>query len=300
MEVFTRPVAEFINKLQCPDCAQGTLALDETCLSCTHCRAQFPIIEALPFLFPTAQLAEWQARDQRVRRTKATEAGSSYHWQTYQIESFLPAENHGREVLLLGCGDGEERPLLQQLGYQTLAFDVIRSRGTDFLADAHRLPLQDASVDMVLTMQVFEHLHAPWLAAAEIARVLRPGGWLIGSVAFLKPYHHSYFHITHQGVALLLAKNGIVVDKVAGAQNLTYSLYGNLIPLGNRQISRKVYGAFDRLLYRLRCWLWARKTGLDPQQPTDRFDASLSLSFAEYEKIRFAPAVVFRGQKRHE
>lgn len=39
-----------------------------------------------------------------------------------------------------------------------------------------RLPLEDSSVDMVISEWVFEHLEAPRTTIAEAARILRPGG----------------------------------------------------------------------------------------------------------------------------
>lgn len=44
--------------------------------------------------------------------------------------------------------------------------------------DGARLPLGDASVDLVLSDHVFEHLGDPGAAAAELDRVLKPGGWI--------------------------------------------------------------------------------------------------------------------------
>jgi SAM-dependent methyltransferase len=40
------------------------------------------------------------------------------------------------------------------------------------------LPLPDAAVDMIVANWVFEHLEQPRFAARELARVLRPGGWI--------------------------------------------------------------------------------------------------------------------------
>lgn len=224
-------------------------------------------------------------------------SGGAYHWREYNIEDYLPSAENCREVLLLGCGDAGEINFLQQLGYKTAAFDIVRSSGTDFLADAHRLPLHNETFDMVLSMQVLEHLHSPWVAVGEIARVLRPGGWFIGSVAFLKPYHNSYFHMTHKGIISLLGAYGLQVDKFAGAQSLIYTIFGQWVPLGSRSASRFLYSTFEKLLFSLRGRLWSLRTQMDPYQPTSRFDPNAHLSFYDFEKLRFAPAVVFRAKK---
>ncbi len=50
------------------------------------------------------------------------------------------------------------------------------ARATFVDADAHDLPFADSSVDVVRSERVFQHLDDPERAAAEIARILRPGG----------------------------------------------------------------------------------------------------------------------------
>jgi ubiquinone/menaquinone biosynthesis C-methylase UbiE len=58
--------------------------------------------------------------------------------------------------------------------------DVAGPLRTSFLrADGERLPLADASIDVVVFTEVIEHLLRPELAVWEIARVLRPGGVLV-------------------------------------------------------------------------------------------------------------------------
>ena len=47
-----------------------------------------------------------------------------------------------------------------------------------------REAIPDASFDLVLSSEVFEHVNRPWLAAAEIARILRPGGLAITYTVF--------------------------------------------------------------------------------------------------------------------
>ncbi len=170
-------------------------------------------------------------------------SGGAYHWHEYGIDELLPPA------------------FLVEAGYRPLGVDVRQmGGGTDVIADAHFLPLADACVDLVLSMQVFEHLRAPWLAAAEVARVLRPGGCFVGSVAFLKPYHGSYFHMTHKGVHQLFLQAGLATD------------------------------AARSLSWRLTC----RK---DPNAVSQRFDEDFPLSFRTFDRLRFAPAIVFRARK---
>jgi SAM-dependent methyltransferase len=57
---------------------------------------------------------------------------------------------------------------------QTIVADITDCRDT----------IPDASFDLVISSDVFEHLTRPWLAAAEIARILRPGGLAITHTLF--------------------------------------------------------------------------------------------------------------------
>jgi SAM-dependent methyltransferase len=47
-----------------------------------------------------------------------------------------------------------------------------------------RATIPDASFDLVVSSDVFEHIDRPWLAAAEIARILKPGGLAITHTLF--------------------------------------------------------------------------------------------------------------------
>lgn len=49
--------------------------------------------------------------------------------------------------------------------------------------------LSDGSFDVIISVDVFEHIDRPWLAAAEITRLLRPGGLSYTSTLFAWRYH---------------------------------------------------------------------------------------------------------------
>lgn len=77
------------------------------------------------------------------------------------------------------------------------------------------LSFSDDSVDGLICLDVLEHVAQPFKAAAEISRVLRPGGRLVLTVPFLTSYHGKdggsqsheaypdYWRMTHSGIAAL-------------------------------------------------------------------------------------------------
>lgn len=76
-------------------------------------------------------------------------------------------------------------------------------RNTDVVADVHRLPFADGAFAAVVALNAFEHYRDPFLAAREIARVLRPGGRLFIHTAFLQPLHEPpwhFFNATSYGI----------------------------------------------------------------------------------------------------
>jgi SAM-dependent methyltransferase len=90
----------------------------------------------------------------------------------------------------LGCGDGTVLWTLHRRGLltgPTYAVDVApervrRAEGVapgvvGVVADATRVPLADGSVDGVVASMVIEHVPDDAALVAEVARLLRPGGW---------------------------------------------------------------------------------------------------------------------------
>lgn len=108
---------------------------------------------------------------------------------TQFIERHIPADRNVH-IVDLGCGDGIVLHFLERAGYHhTLGIDV----SAEQVARARRLGLShvvqgrisdyfdtaaDASVDVLLLMDVLEHLTPDELFATldEVVRVLRPGG----------------------------------------------------------------------------------------------------------------------------
>ena len=103
----------------------------------------------------------------------------------------------------LGCGDGALLYALGQRGYlqgkSVFAVDLSRSRIdrvkemnsdiTCLVADACSTDISDASVDLLLSTQVIEHVADDGEMIQEMHRILRPGGVVYLSTVFKSPTH---------------------------------------------------------------------------------------------------------------
>jgi ubiquinone/menaquinone biosynthesis C-methylase UbiE len=94
-------------------------------------------------------------------------------------------------VLVVGggtIGNGVEA-LYADPRLRLIAFDVYGSTVTQFIADAHQIPLADASVDAVVVQAVLEHVLDPRRVVEEIHRVLRDDGIVYAETPFLQQVH---------------------------------------------------------------------------------------------------------------
>lgn len=111
--------------------------------------------------------------------------------ETELLSLMLDGVTQQTRCLDVGCGTGNSYAReLQRRGGDYVGVDVsetavaaARAAGlqAEVIADAAELPFPDESFDLVLCVEVFEHLFAPDSAAREIRRVLRPGGRLVAS-----------------------------------------------------------------------------------------------------------------------
>jgi SAM-dependent methyltransferase len=106
----------------------------------------------------------------------------------------------GKRALVLIIGGGTVGNGLDRLyvapDVDVVAFDIFPTSFTQFVADAHQIPLREEAVDAVVVQAVLEHVLDPWLVAGEIYRVLRPGGYVYADTPFLQPVHEGPYDFT--------------------------------------------------------------------------------------------------------
>ncbi|MBT2508910.1 class I SAM-dependent methyltransferase [Streptomyces sp. ISL-98] len=103
---------------------------------------------------------------------------------------------------------------------QVIGFDIAPSAMTQFVADAHQIPLADRSVDAVLVQAVLEHVLDPAQVVSEIHRVLVDGGLVYAETPFLQQVHagaYDFLRFTASGHRYLFRRfSEIDAGTVAG------------------------------------------------------------------------------------
>lgn len=100
------------------------------------------------------------------------------------------------DSVLLDAGCGRTVPVLRKylgrasrlIGVELVEFTDVPPGIETYNADLARLPLPDASVDLIISRSVFEHLESPQAVYWEFARVLRPGGAVVFLTANMWDY----------------------------------------------------------------------------------------------------------------
>lgn len=127
-------------------------------------------------------------------------------------------------VLDYGCADMPYRRLFPS-DADYLAADLPGNpQATIEIAQDGGVPVEDSSVDVVLSTQVLEHVADPRRHLEECRRVLRPGGQLLLSTHGIMVYHpdpDDYWRWTSAGLQRAVHDAGLDVQRFDGIMGLS-------------------------------------------------------------------------------
>lgn len=130
------------------------------------------------------------------RYWKSQDVLSDFPYKWPVVKKLLPP-NAGVKLLDFGCGNGhllrevvKARPDFRIYGVDisTEALKIATNRVPRgvfrFISDDQRIPFPNNSFDIILALDVLEHLYDTKMAFKELARVLKPNGTLIITVPY--------------------------------------------------------------------------------------------------------------------
>lgn len=111
-----------------------------------------------------------------------------------------------------------------------VGFDFYAGENVDIVGDAHKLNSYFAGqdkFDLIFSSAVFEHLHMPWVAAIEIQKMLKVGGYVFIETHFSfssheRPWH--FFQFSDMGLRALF-NNSLGFDLIDSGMSNPISGY---------------------------------------------------------------------------
>jgi len=175
-----------------------------------------------------------------------------------ELASYIPAPRQpGALMIDVGCGGTIHRPVFERAGFAYVGIDY-QDPNAPLLADAQALPFSDESFECAFSISVLQQIPYPSAMIEEVYRVLKPGALFLGTVAFLEPFAHSFYHCTHLGTYNLLRSAGFEVSHLAPATDrwtVLRAVIGNgLFPKMPRWIAETIIFPVQVLH---RAWWWA-------------------------------------------
>ena len=207
-----------IELLRCVACRSKVLArAEDSLLVCTSCNQNYGWFNGSPVLirpdnalFPPEAYHDDDLEPASPSRRKALPSlgvrlkqavpARSINLSRDRLFNRIAAEYAQKPLRVLVVGCGTAGPALEAAFSATefsfVHTDIDKAASADVMCDAHDLPFNDAVFDGVITTAVMEHVLRPDAVAAEIVRVLTPGGFIYSEVPFLQAVHESAYDFT--------------------------------------------------------------------------------------------------------
>lgn len=240
------PIMQNLSCLLCLKCGANNWQESPTSLICEACNNQYPILNNGKVLTVNEHInqANWEDVSEGFNLLKGNE-------RPIKIDKLGgPRINQLRTKLnvtglAVNLGSGQDNYL------DFINLDLGEYEPVHVVADFTKIPLTEASIELVACNSVLEHIYEYELVINEISRIVKKGGYLYLSVPLMSIRHHKYdYHRwTSVGLGKLVESNFTIVESGA-CRGVAYSVISFVEALLTYKIHNKTMLWASRKLWR--------------------------------------------------
>jgi SAM-dependent methyltransferase len=142
---------------------------------------------------PTSPAGWLRTRYRRAVRYLSAASVDLKYFSAQDAILFLKKRGHKIQVLVLGAGD---LTMHSDATMDLICTDVALTDHVDYIADAHDIPFEADTFDLVIAAAVLEHVADPHRVVGEIHRVLKQDGYVFANTPFMQPIHLGVYDFT--------------------------------------------------------------------------------------------------------
>lgn len=214
-----------LDLMDCPKCRSALNDNGES-LNCPNCGYTARMVQGIPlFTDVPATIEPWE----KVER--GPDKGTAWRKSNWKFlnafVSQLPAE---AKILDVGAGHGDFADIFEGRNYYSL--DIVPYSEVDLVADLGEInPFKNSAFDVVVLMNVLEHVYESRNLLKSISRIVAYGGSVVITVPFLLKVHQAPFDFaryTPYFIEKMAADAGLQIESLQGYYDTQYLLNESL------------------------------------------------------------------------
>lgn len=150
------------------------------------------------------------------------------HFQSLQLELNQVSKYINGHTLNAGCGNRDIGNILKSFGAtEVINYDIESTIPGAVIGSLLDIPIDSNSFDCIFCNAVLEHVPRIDSVMSELARVVKPGGYIIAGVPYLQPYHKNptdFRRYTQEGLTELGELHGLQTVEIIPVHSIAQTL----------------------------------------------------------------------------